>query len=976
MVERTGIAGRRANANTNRGRGLEPTTLKDAATFVAEMTPVVGDAMAAKEIYDEVNKENPNWLMVGALGGATAIGMIPGVGDAAATLIRQGARRAMPSSATTLPTPTRGRTDEAFGYDLDTTNDLPAPTTNTVGLYDAPKYPDADGVLQSHPSTPEQGYEDLLSNERAAPVLEVIPRDSLMALAGSKPHNLDFDNFEMWRDSIENLALNAGVDPMSTKAVVESLSTYYPKPVNTVRDEFAERAIPYKAPIGQAGRQQVDPQGLRTSPSTTDEQARALGFNDTVYHTTTSPEEFDSFRLDTDATPDADRKSQDFLGVHVGTPRAAGERSVDVRRQGFNDAERGITMEMRARTDKPADSQTLGKFLGMDEANLGSGPLAEEDIGAAVDKYRDMIYPDVDLNTIGVEQQLEMDEVAAVLLRQDLSEAGFTHIPYFNNIEDPGSVSYIMLTDRGGDSASVLRNSRAAFDPAKVNEPNLNFNMGGLVSDGEPKGYAEGGLVSKNAISDYFLASSGRMTEMEFTGKHKMSTLEFERQFQEDNNVDITGTESLAEVNTQPKGNTMPFKKEPQAYAVGGPVERDPVSGNHVPPGSSPENVRDDIPAMLSEGEYVVPADVLKYFGVNFFEELRMKAKEGMMSMEQEGRIDGDPVMPQMAEGGLVAEQGTFDPSNWSTPGLGGKGLGSSAYEYKEFVGPAGDIQMILFVNGSAAQNIPNGYRDSSLPAATPTPVAAALPARERNDSNAGQSEANRNRMALGDVGTGSGTSFGNPLGDLDFTDPTSIQEWADNKLSENWINRGAKVAGGLTMGMLGAKGVNTAIELRNIAEVNAAAKYYQHLGNTDMAENLFTQAKAWGEEYGFVGKQGAEAFATGEGIYNSYRDSLGGNPVSVPSQRRDTSAGLDVARQLNADAGQSYADTGTTRDTTWDGGSVATNQNYSYKNDSDGHARAARDARSRAKSAADRDGLEMATSGRNKGGLVTRPKK
>ena len=28
--------------------------------------------------------------------------------------------------------------------------------------------------------------------------------------------------------------------------------------------------------------------------------------------------------------------------------------------------------------------------------------------------------------------------------------------------------------------------------------------------------------------------------------------------------------------------------------------------------------VRDDIPAMLSEGEYVVPADVLRYYGVNF----------------------------------------------------------------------------------------------------------------------------------------------------------------------------------------------------------------------------------------------------------------------------------------------------------------------------------------------------------------------
>ena len=33
----------------------------------------------------------------------------------------------------------------------------------------------------------------------------------------------------------------------------------------------------------------------------------------------------------------------------------------------------------------------------------------------------------------------------------------------------------------------------------------------------------------------------------------------------------------------------------------------DPVSGNDVPPGSTQEEVRDDIPAQLSEGEFVFP---------------------------------------------------------------------------------------------------------------------------------------------------------------------------------------------------------------------------------------------------------------------------------------------------------------------------------------------------------------------------------
>ena len=73
-------------------------------------------------------------------------------------------------------------------------------------------------------------------------------------------------------------------------------------------------------------------------------------------------------------------------------------------------------------------------------------------------------------------------------------------------------------------------------------------------------------------------------------------------------------------------------------------VEVDPVSGNEVPPGSLPEEVRDDIPARLSEGEYVVPADVLRFYGVKFFEDLRENAKRELARMDREGRIGGEPI--------------------------------------------------------------------------------------------------------------------------------------------------------------------------------------------------------------------------------------------------------------------------------------------------------------------------------------------
>ena len=73
-------------------------------------------------------------------------------------------------------------------------------------------------------------------------------------------------------------------------------------------------------------------------------------------------------------------------------------------------------------------------------------------------------------------------------------------------------------------------------------------------------------------------------------------------------------------------------------------MEKDPVSGNEVPSGSMAKEVRDDVPAQLSEGEYVVPADVVRYYGVKFFEDLRKEAKIGMAKMEADGRIGGEPV--------------------------------------------------------------------------------------------------------------------------------------------------------------------------------------------------------------------------------------------------------------------------------------------------------------------------------------------
>jgi hypothetical protein len=119
----------------------------------------------------------------------------------------------------------------------------------------------------------------------------------------------------------------------------------------------------------------------------------------------------------------------------------------------------------------------------------------------------------------------------------------------------------------------------------------------------------------------------------------------------------------------------------------------DTMSGNDVPIGSTRAEVRDDIPAMLSQGEFVFPADVVRYFGLERLMEMRQQAKMGLKKMEAMGQMgnseeatmpDDLPFSPEdlmfegedddmegYAAGGLIkAQQGAFVPNPMT--GVGG----------------------------------------------------------------------------------------------------------------------------------------------------------------------------------------------------------------------------------------------------------------------------------------------------------------
>ena len=81
---------------------------------------------------------------------------------------------------------------------------------------------------------------------------------------------------------------------------------------------------------------------------------------------------------------------------------------------------------------------------------------------------------------------------------------------------------------------------------------------------------------------------------------------------------------------------------------------------NNPPVGSLPEEVADDIPAMISEGEFVIPADVVRYVGLDKIHCMMRDAKMGLKAMEHEGLIvdvdeEGRPEEPQEEPKGEVA---------------------------------------------------------------------------------------------------------------------------------------------------------------------------------------------------------------------------------------------------------------------------------------------------------------------------------
>ena len=143
-----------------------------------------------------------------------------------------------------------------------------------------------------------------------------------------------------------------------------------------------------------------------------------------------------------------------------------------------------------------------------------------------------------------------------------------------------------------------------------------------------------------------------------------------------------------------------------RGYAEGGFLDDgavvDDVSGNEVPTGSLEAEVRDDIPAQLSEGEFVLPADVVRFIGLDKLMKMRKAAKAGLADMEEEGQIGGSPTPAMEGEMELMGMDNESMEMDALIDGMDGESFEGDAQHFAQ-----GGSVRAGYKKGGAAKVLP-----------------------------------------------------------------------------------------------------------------------------------------------------------------------------------------------------------------------------------------------------------------------------
>ena len=371
----------------------------------------------------------------------------------------------------------------------------------------------------------------------------------------------------------------------------------------------------------------------------------------------------------------------------------------------------------------------------------------------------------------------------------------------------------------------------------------------------------------------------------------------------------------------------------------------DPVSGNEVPSGSTQAEVRDDIPAQLSEGEFVFPADVVRYIGLENLMELRAKAKQGLGKMEAMGQMGNsdeatmdddleynaeiddlidnfdpnDPQTMEFAEGGVVyAQQGAYMPpqqfSYGYMPPQGGYGQqqqqppaqfpnysqfvqrpaqvagtgGVPAVEDRQYIGPNGELITIRFMNGKPQQQIPAGFKVYKAEEVKPAEAVTAPVVQQQDGGGDGPQDTGKTAIDIGNALTG------------------KVEDAALNKAKEDLANFGLKTFG-LTAGamLVGGPGAMFGVAKSREAEYNQLRdNYFKEVSRVAATQNpdKYTEAGLYSRltnpttKVLDVAKEGTPAGFT-DNTRNTYVDQ-DGLVRDTSRLSSETKAGLEIASQ------------------------------------------------------------------------------
>jgi hypothetical protein len=412
---------------------------------------------------------------------------------------------------------------------------------------------------------------------------------------------------------------------------------------------------------------------------------------------------------------------------------------------------------------------------------------------------------------------------------------------------------------------------------------------------------------------------------------------------------------------------SMALDKQMDLFQEGGMIDEggtiDPVSGNDVPVGSLQEEVRDDIPAQLSEGEFVMPADVVRYHGLDKMMALRDEAKMGLQRMEAMGQMgnadeatlpddvpfgleDLDiaedpremqvggfvPAAPQFTPGGVQQSQfqnyaPQFTPyqmPQYTTPDFSAYQPPQQAFTpiaptqappFTQFVRPktvtyvdanGNEIQVPVGEDGTPLIPIPPGYSPKADTPTTPDPAPDTTPQQQSVTTQQREEDPSDGReLGGGPAGLTMNQSKISVLKQLD--DALGVNKTGFSQTIADIDNKYKAPQGLASFGILGGIGR----EFKRGSETRAALKGYDY-------DNLAAQSGLTREELDGVIQE-----LTSE-VYSGYRDPVTGevsgqkDPRSAFERGKDFLAGIGGKKEEDfGDEFGNIADDGTMPTTT-----------------------------------------------------------